>query len=136
MKTFSRRHCIQLRGINRRGVLFSAPVRAEPPAARGDKPHRRRKARSCWSTSRPISLRRTAPGTANLKEHYAKTRMLERTVELVKKARAKGVLIVTSPRATRRTRFPIRPIRVASIVARSTAALGRSDRRRPRITSR
>jgi ureidoacrylate peracid hydrolase len=27
-------------------------------------------------------------------EHYAKTRMLERTVELVKKARAKGVLIV------------------------------------------
>ena len=27
-------------------------------------------------------------------EHYAKTRMLERTVELVKKARAKGVLVV------------------------------------------
>jgi nicotinamidase-related amidase len=28
------------------------------------------------------------------KEHYAKTHMLERTVELVKKARAKGVLVV------------------------------------------
>jgi len=28
------------------------------------------------------------------KEHYAKTQMLERTVELVKKARAKGVLVV------------------------------------------
>src|SRR5882672_11731364 len=31
---------------------------------------------------------------AKFAEHYAKTRMLERTVELVKKARAKGVLVV------------------------------------------
>ena len=39
----------------------------------------------------------TAPDGAwygRLKEHYEKTYMLERTVELVKKARAKGVLIV------------------------------------------
>ena len=66
--------------------------------------------------------------------HYAKTRMLERTVELVKKARAKGALVVHITGATRRTiASSILQIPVPFTAARSTAAPGRSDPRKPHI---
>ena len=71
------------------------------------------------------------------KEHYAKTRMLERIVELVGKARAKGVLVVhitegyTSDYAS-----SIRQIPACFTAGRSVAGPGRSGPRKPPITSR
>ena len=59
-------------------------------------------------------------------EHYAKTRMLERTVELVKKARVKGVLVVHITEGyTQDYRELIPPIPVLFTAARSAAVPGK-----------
>ena len=69
--------------------------------------------------------------------HYAKTRMLERTVELVGKARAKGVLIVHITEGYIRTiENSIPRIPAAFTAGRSAAVPGRSAPRKPRIMSR
>jgi nicotinamidase-related amidase len=70
-------------------------------------------------------------------EHYKKTRMLDRIVVLVRKARAKGVLVVHITEGyTSDYREPMLPIQACSTAGRSAAAPGRSARRKPPTTSR
>jgi ureidoacrylate peracid hydrolase len=93
MKNISRRRCFELMTSVAAGLALSAQARAEPlpPLAQT------LKAEETAILLVDFQGNFTSPDGAwygRLKEHYAKTHMLERTVELVKKARAKGALVV------------------------------------------
>src|SRR5689334_13804982 len=93
MQALSRRHCIRFAASVAAVFSLSAPLRAEPlpPVATS------LKAEQTAILLVDFQANFTSPDGAwygKFKDHYAKTKMLERTVELVKKARAKGVLVV------------------------------------------
>jgi ureidoacrylate peracid hydrolase len=93
MKKFARGYCLQIATAAVVMVALSAQARAEPlpPIAQSIK------AEETAILLVDFQANFVSPDGAwygKFAEHFAKTRMLERTVELVKKARAKGVQIV------------------------------------------
>ena len=93
MKAFARDYWLPIATSAIVTLALSAPVRAEPlpPVAQSIK------AEETAILLVDFQANFVSPDGAwygKFAEHYAKTRMLERTVELVKKARAKGVLVV------------------------------------------
>ena len=93
MKKFTSDHWLHIVTSAVAMLALSAPARAEPlpPVAQSIK------AEETAILLVDFQANFVSPDGAwygKFAEHYAKTRMLERTVELVKKARAKGVLVV------------------------------------------